>query len=157
MRIESRERFEILRTRATEEAAKRKAEVLVCCGTGCLANGAMKVADAFARQIDEKGLDAEVGLFAKKTGCLGFCEKGPLVALRPSGILYTRVKSAHVPKILERTVKTGEVIDFITFARTEGRFAKQFDRDGNPSETLLRAQADRLANWRLLQELAGLR
>jgi pyruvate ferredoxin oxidoreductase beta subunit len=53
--------------------------------------------------------------------------------------------------------KTGEVIDFITFARTEGRFAKQFDRDGNPSETLLRAQADRLVNWRLLQELAGLR
>jgi len=53
--------------------------------------------------------------------------------------------------------KTGEVIDFVTFARTEGRFAKQFDRDGNPSETLMRAQADRLANWRLLQELAGLR
>ena len=53
--------------------------------------------------------------------------------------------------------KTGEVIDFIAFARTEGRFAKQFDRDGNPSETLLRAQDDRLANWRLLQELAGLR
>ena len=53
--------------------------------------------------------------------------------------------------------KTGEVIDFVAFARTEGRFAKQFDQDGNPSETLLRAQADRLANWRLLQELAGLR
>jgi pyruvate/2-oxoacid:ferredoxin oxidoreductase beta subunit/Pyruvate/2-oxoacid:ferredoxin oxidoreductase delta subunit len=53
--------------------------------------------------------------------------------------------------------KTGEVIDFVTFARSEGRFAKQFDRDGNPSETLLRARADRLANWRLLQEMAGLR
>lgn len=53
--------------------------------------------------------------------------------------------------------KTGEVIDFITFARSEGRFAKQFDRDGNPSETLLAAQADRLANWHLLQEMAGVR
>lgn len=53
--------------------------------------------------------------------------------------------------------KTGERIDFITFARSEGRFAKQFDREGNPSETLLRAQADRLANWHLLQEMAGLR
>jgi pyruvate/2-oxoacid:ferredoxin oxidoreductase beta subunit len=56
-----------------------------------------------------------------------------------------------------RNPKTGEVIDFIYFARTEGRFAKHFDKDGNPSETLLRAQADRLANWRRLQELAGLR
>jgi pyruvate/2-oxoacid:ferredoxin oxidoreductase beta subunit/NAD-dependent dihydropyrimidine dehydrogenase PreA subunit len=53
--------------------------------------------------------------------------------------------------------KSGEAIDFVTFARTEGRFAKQFDKDGRPSETLLCAQADRLQNWRLLQELAGLR
>ena len=51
--------------------------------------------------------------------------------------------------------KTGEVVDFITFARSEGRFAKHFDKEGNPSETLLRAQADRLENWQLLQELAG--
>lgn len=53
--------------------------------------------------------------------------------------------------------KTGEVVDFITFARSEGRFAKQFNPDGSPSEALLPAKADRLANWRLLQELAGLR
>lgn len=52
--------------------------------------------------------------------------------------------------------KTNEKIDFISFARTEGRFAKQFDKDGNPSQTLLAGQADRLANWHILQELAGL-
>jgi hypothetical protein len=46
---------------------------------------------------------------------------------------------------------------FVDFARTEGRFAKQFGTDGAPSETLLHAQADRLRNWRLLQELTGLR
>jgi len=56
-----------------------------------------------------------------------------------------------------RHPKTGAVIDFVTFARSEGRFAKQFHSDGSPSEALLRAQADRSANWRRLQELAGLR
>ena len=55
-----------------------------------------------------------------------------------------------------RHPKTGEVIDFITFARTEGRFARQFDGEGRPSSALVAAQADRLANWRRLQELAGL-
>jgi pyruvate/2-oxoacid:ferredoxin oxidoreductase beta subunit len=55
-----------------------------------------------------------------------------------------------------RHPKTGEVIDFITFARTEGRFARQFDAAGQPSPALLAARADRLANWRRLQELAGL-
>jgi hypothetical protein len=53
--------------------------------------------------------------------------------------------------------KTGEVVDFIDFARSEGRFSKQFDKDGNPSKTLLEARQDRLENWHLLQELAGLR
>ena len=53
--------------------------------------------------------------------------------------------------------KTDETIDFITFARTEGRFAKQFDKEGNPSESLHAANADRLANWHMLQEMAGLR
>ena len=52
--------------------------------------------------------------------------------------------------------KTGEQVTFIDFARSEGRFAKHFDRDGNPSETLLAAKQDRVENWRLLQELAGI-
>jgi len=51
--------------------------------------------------------------------------------------------------------KTGEQVDFIDFARSEGRFAKHFDKDGNPSETLLYAKQDRLENWHVLQELAG--
>ena len=53
--------------------------------------------------------------------------------------------------------QSGEAIDFIHFARREGRFSKHFDKDGNPSEVLLAAQEDRLKNWHLLQELAGLR
>jgi pyruvate/2-oxoacid:ferredoxin oxidoreductase beta subunit/NAD-dependent dihydropyrimidine dehydrogenase PreA subunit len=53
--------------------------------------------------------------------------------------------------------KTNQEVTFIDFARSEGRFAKHFDRDGNPSQTLLNAKQDRLENWHLLQELAGLR
>ncbi|HXG52427.1 MAG TPA: thiamine pyrophosphate-dependent enzyme [candidate division Zixibacteria bacterium] len=48
-------------------------------------------------------------------------------------------------------------LTFLDFARTEGRFAKHWDSEGNPSPELLEAQAERLRNWRMLQELAGLR
>lgn len=51
----------------------------------------------------------------------------------------------------------GDTFDFVAFARTEGRFARHFDGDGKPSPQLLAAQRDRQQNWRLLQELAGLR
>lgn len=47
--------------------------------------------------------------------------------------------------------------DFVEFARTEGRFSKLFGRDGKPSQALLDSRQDRLENWRLLQELAGVK
>jgi pyruvate/2-oxoacid:ferredoxin oxidoreductase beta subunit/NAD-dependent dihydropyrimidine dehydrogenase PreA subunit len=53
--------------------------------------------------------------------------------------------------------KSGQPLNFISFARTEGRFARHFDAEGAPDAFLLLAQEDRLANWRRLQELAGLR
>jgi len=53
--------------------------------------------------------------------------------------------------------KTGKPVDFVAFAKTEGRFARHFDAEGNADEFLLQAQQGRLANWRRLQELAGLR
>ena len=51
----------------------------------------------------------------------------------------------------------GETVDFLAFARTEGRFAGHFAPDGTPSREILATRDDRLANWRMLQEMAGLR
>lgn len=53
--------------------------------------------------------------------------------------------------------RTGEPVDFISFARTEGRFSKHFDKEGHPSGTLLATRDERLENWRLLQDLAGIK
>jgi pyruvate ferredoxin oxidoreductase beta subunit len=49
----------------------------------------------------------------------------------------------------------GTVIDFLTFARSEGRFAPHFGADGEATAEIVATRDDRLANWRTLQELAG--
>ena len=49
------------------------------------------------------------------------------------------------------------MLAFSSHLPSEGRFAKPFDADGNPSELLEQAELDRLKNWRQLQELAGVR
>jgi pyruvate/2-oxoacid:ferredoxin oxidoreductase beta subunit len=49
----------------------------------------------------------------------------------------------------------GTPVDFLTFARSEGRFAPHFAKDGSPTEEIRATQEDRLANWRTLRELAG--
>jgi pyruvate/2-oxoacid:ferredoxin oxidoreductase beta subunit/Pyruvate/2-oxoacid:ferredoxin oxidoreductase delta subunit len=54
------------------------------------------------------------------------------------------------------TLPDGTPVDFLAFARSEGRFAPHFAPDGTPSPEILATQLDRLANWRTLQELAGL-
>ncbi|MEX2012105.1 MAG: thiamine pyrophosphate-dependent enzyme [Chloroflexota bacterium] len=55
------------------------------------------------------------------------------------------------------TTADGRAVDFLTFARSEGRFAPHFKADGTSTPEILATRDDRLANWRLLQELAGLR
>jgi pyruvate ferredoxin oxidoreductase beta subunit len=79
---------------------------------------------------------------------------------RKGDTVKTRLSLQGNPAVKEdwyKNPKSGEEVTFIDFARSEGRFAKHFDRDGNPSETLLWAKQERLENWHLLQELAGLR
>jgi len=115
MRIESRDQFEKKQDAVRKRRAGHKQQIHVCCGTGCLASGAKVVAEAFAEQVAKRKLGVSVGLFVKSTGCHGFCERGPLVVLQPSGILYTKVKAGHVEEIIDTTVIGGEVINKLLY------------------------------------------
>ncbi len=110
MRIESSDQFEAFQLEAREREVSQKKKVLVCCGTGCLATGAKEVAEAFAQEIATRGLDVELGLGVKSTGCHGFCERGPLVVFQPEGLLYTKVQAKRVPEIVEKTILGDEII-----------------------------------------------
>jgi pyruvate/2-oxoacid:ferredoxin oxidoreductase beta subunit len=59
------------------------------------------------------------------------------------------------PKADWSTQPDGAVVDFLAFARTEGRFAPHFAKDGAASPEIRATQEDRLANWKTLRELAG--
>ena len=73
--------------------------------------------------------------------------------------LAERLSLTGNPAVKDDWAKTpdGQKIDFLAFARTEGRFAPHFGADGTPSVEIQATQLDRLANWRTLQELAGIR
>ena len=51
----------------------------------------------------------------------------------------------------------GSPVDFLTFARSEGRFAGHFGADPAGTPEIIATRDDRLGNWRGLQELAGIR
>jgi pyruvate/2-oxoacid:ferredoxin oxidoreductase beta subunit len=59
------------------------------------------------------------------------------------------------PKDDWASLPDGSPVDFLAFARTEGRFAPHFAADGTPTAEIQASQEDRLANWRFLQEMTG--
>ncbi|SDX94154.1 NADH-ubiquinone oxidoreductase-F iron-sulfur binding region domain-containing protein [Eubacterium barkeri] len=99
-------------------------KILICCGTGCRANGSMAVAEAFGQIIAEKNLSAEVQTDIKKTGCSGLCESGPVVQILPQGIMYYKVKVKDVPAIVERTIEGGEIIEGLLGKDNDGKRVK---------------------------------
>jgi len=90
--------------------------VLVCAGTGCVANGALEVLEAFRTHLghDAVALQKEPANLGH-TGCHGFCERGPLVRIAGMNILYTRVRPDDVPEIVETTLKQGRVVDRLLY------------------------------------------
>ena len=110
MKIATPDAFEAYRNDATAAQDKLVKKVLVCCGTGCLAAGAGTVAGALRAALHAKGLDVEVTLRLKETGCRGLCELGPLVTFEPSGLFYKGVTAADVPEIVEKTIQGDAVI-----------------------------------------------
>jgi len=114
-RIGSPRELEALCARLGAEAEKKRLTILVCCGTGCLANGSADVADAFATELSARGLDADVKLAFKRTGCHGFCQRGPLVVMMPDETFYQRVKPKDVAAIVEKTVAGGEIIERLLY------------------------------------------
>ena len=91
-----------------EVVAQRKAKdtwLAVCAGTGCRAYGAAKLADALEEEIKTRGLEDKIGV--RRTGCHGFCEKGPLLVIQPSDICYQGVQIKDIPAVLNK-ICTGE-------------------------------------------------
>lgn len=132
MRIESTDGFEAYRRRAQDARSGRRKEVLVCCGTGCLANGAARVVDAFVLQLNARGLTADLGVFVKKTGCHGFCQRGPLVVIEPGGVLYTRVKPKDVVEIVEKSIERDEVVKRLLYVEPGDRRLRIAEHDDLP-------------------------
>jgi len=87
--------------------------ITICAGTGCQACGATEVVGQFRRLVAEQHLEAKVDVRA--SGCHGFCERGPLVVLRPEMTCYVGVAPDDVLEILNESVLQGKVIERLLY------------------------------------------
>jgi len=90
-------------------------EVLICTGTGGIASGSLKVAEAFEEEFQKHGIEAKVGkrCDVKKTGCRGLCANDVLVDIMvpgQEGVTYDFVTPELVPQIVEEHIVGGEPV-----------------------------------------------
>jgi len=90
--------------------------VLVCSGTGCIANGSLKVIEKF------RELGANVSTLTDydkmtivPTGCHGFCEQGVLVLIPDLDVTYVKVHVEDVEEIYHSHVVEGKPVERLLY------------------------------------------
>jgi NADH-quinone oxidoreductase subunit F len=109
--------------------------ILVCGGTGCMANGAPELLEALQNELDARNIAIRVDMLEDSeqgsvklgySGCPGFCQVGPIVRIFPSDYLYTHVQPGDAADIVEQTVMNGKVVDRLLF--TDEKTGKSYAR-----------------------------
>jgi NADH-quinone oxidoreductase subunit F len=87
--------------------------ITLCSGSACHATGSGEVAASIEEEIKKQGLSAEVDV--RKTGCHGFCERGPIIVIHPEEICYFQIEPKDVPEIVSQTIKEKQVIERLLY------------------------------------------
>ena len=102
--------------KAQEEIKSQGLRVLVCAGTGCVANGSLEIIEKFK----ELGADVSVLTDYDKmtiipTGCHGFCEQGVLVSIPDKHVTYVKVRPSDVEEIYESHIKNNKPVERLLY------------------------------------------
>ncbi|NLK46451.1 MAG: NADH-quinone oxidoreductase subunit NuoF [Treponema sp.] len=82
--------------------------ILVCGGTGCESSNADLIYKNLLQEAKNHNVENDVQVV--KTGCFGFCERGPIVKVLPEDSFYVDVKPDDAKEIIaEQVVKGREV------------------------------------------------
>lgn len=99
--------------------------IVVCAGTGCIANGSLEVMEKLKEIQERKNLpvllelkpeeERDGGTLLSGSGCQGFCQVGPLVTIEPDGIMYAHVKPEDAEEIVEETLLNNRVVERLLY------------------------------------------
>jgi NADH:ubiquinone oxidoreductase subunit F (NADH-binding)/(2Fe-2S) ferredoxin/Pyruvate/2-oxoacid:ferredoxin oxidoreductase delta subunit len=112
-KLKSASDLEELRRQILSRKDPKKPCITVCSGTGCQATGCEKVGVAFQEELKQQKLNDKVDI--RRTGCHGFCEKGPVVIIYPDEICYLQVQPEDASDIVSQTMMGGKIVDRLLY------------------------------------------
>ncbi len=111
--IKSAEDLNKLAEKFAQKRAKQERLIIVSGGTCGEARGSKSVVSAFRKELEDRKLNDKVHL--RPTGCLGFCEREPIVIIEPEKIFYTSVSHKDVPKIINETIEKHKIVEELLY------------------------------------------
>jgi NADH-quinone oxidoreductase subunit F len=112
-RIDSPEALEEVRAGILAGRDPSKPRITLCCGSACQASGSADVAASIEGELEKLGLGDAVEL--RKTGCHGFCERGPMIVNEPDGVAHFQIRPEDVPEVVTRTIVDKQVVDRLLY------------------------------------------
>jgi len=105
-----------------QESIKDKKIISICSGTGCKAYSSDEIYNIILekmKKLEQNNPEKVKNILLKRTGCHGFCEKGPIIVIYPEGICYVKSKVEDAEEILEKTIE-GKIVDRLLYKDDNG-------------------------------------
>ena len=93
--------------------------LLVCGGTACDSSRGIELSKQLQAEIDAAGLSNDTQLV--RTGCLGFCEKGPIVKVLPENTFYVCVAPEDAKEIVQEHLVKGRVVSRLLYDKKQSQ------------------------------------
>jgi NADP-reducing hydrogenase subunit HndC len=116
-RINSPAELEAFRKGILSKRDPNKPCITLCSGSACHATGSGEVALSLEAELEKQGLSDQIEI--RKTGCHGYCERGPITIIHPEDISYFQIQPEDVPEIISETIKGKKVIDRLLYTDPE--------------------------------------
>ncbi len=97
------------------EAQNGKQYLLVCGGTACDSNNGLALYAALRKAAEYAGANVSI----VRTGCMGFCERGPIVKVLPSDVFYVDVKPEDAAAIVNEHIVGGNVVTRLLYDKSQ--------------------------------------
>ncbi|MCW3786182.1 NADH-quinone oxidoreductase subunit NuoF [Plebeiibacterium sediminum] len=96
---------------------KYNSHILVCGGTGCRASQGEEIVENLKQAVVDNSLENEIQVV--RTGCFGFCEKGPIVKMIPDNTFYVQVKPEDAGEIISEHIVKGRKVERLLYTDPE--------------------------------------
>ena len=99
--------------------------ILVCGGTACESSKATEIFNALRDEAEAQGVAKDIQIV--KTGCFGFCEKGPIVKILPEEAFYVEVVPQDAKEIISESIVKGRMVKRLLYVDEKEQQKDEFD------------------------------